>query len=71
LSMDTNTEMTEALRRSSLAHAAYAEMLGGRLSSGVDAPLSDRERMKKLQAEIEAADAEVARVRQERAEPLR
>jgi len=67
--MDKDTELRTALARSSRAHTAYTEMLGGRLPPGPgDSPRSDWERMKALQAEIEAADAEVARLRHERGE---
>jgi len=67
--MDNDTELRTALARSRHAHTAYTEMLGGRLQPGPgDTPRSDGERMKALQAEIEAADAEVTRLRHERGE---
>jgi len=64
--MDKVTELRKALVRASQAHAAYAEVLGGRLPPGPgDDPRADGERMKALQAEITEADAEVARLKGE------
>lgn len=66
--MDNATEMRNALLRSHRAHAEYNRvMLGGKLSLGPeDPPGSDGERIKTLQAEAVAADADVARLKQER-----
>ena len=65
--MDKHIELRTALLRSHHAYAVYADMLGGKLTpeSGGPRQKSERERMKEIQAEIEAADAEVALLKKE------
>jgi hypothetical protein len=65
--VDRYTELGMALIRASDANAAYKEVLGRRLPPAPDEAPIDAERIRELQVEILAADAEVERLKLEMA----